>query len=231
MGKVWNFTWNTLWFLGRWAVATSGLAVLDIAQAWANVVSDIGTVVKDTKQKVREILSSPYAKGPMKWYHRVGGALTSPFIGLGALVEGAVRTGVEPTRNAVLNVRDITGNFFKNLWESILRTFDTKRPASDFSFNHLQWKEPKRENWVSKRTRWKKSEALPNTSLTTPSTTVNVDRITELQAQLTNLSAQQKQLQAENQALKAQISALNAKKSPTTQTSSSSQASSQKIAA
>lgn len=218
MGKVWNFTWNTLWFLGRWAVATSGLAVLDIAHAWANVVSDIGTVVKDTKQKVREILSSPYAKGPMKWYHRVGGALTSPFIGLGALVEGAVRTGVEPTRNAVLNVRDITGNFFKNLWESILRTFDAKRPASDFSFNHLQWKEPKRENWVSKRTRWKKSEALPNTS----STTVNVDRITELQAQLTNLSAQQKQLQAENQALKAQISALNAKKSPTTQTSSSS---------
>lgn len=162
MGKFWNAIWNTLGLAPRawWTVALAGL---DTLQAWANVFTDVGNVIKDTKNRVREVLSSPYAKGPMKWYHRVGGALTSPFIGAATLVEGAVRTVVEPTRNAVLNVRDILGNSLKNFGESLLWAFDSKKPVSDFSFNHLQWKEPTRKNRMSKLAWWNKKAPLPET--------------------------------------------------------------------
>lgn len=161
MGKFKNFVGNTLWLPARGGIATPVLWGLDTLQAGANVLTDVGTVIKDTKQRVREILSSPYAKGPMKRYHRVGGAITSPFIATWTLVEWAVRTVLEPSRNLILNARDVVGNLFKNFWESILRTFDTNKPVSDFSFNHLQWKEPTKKNWLSKLAWWNKPVPTP----------------------------------------------------------------------
>ena len=77
------------------------------------------------------------------------------------VVEGAVRAVLEPARNGILNVRDIFGNFFKNIGSTIGSTFDSTRPVSDFRFEHLKTKKPTGENWFSKLAWWKKKTPAP----------------------------------------------------------------------
>lgn len=49
--KVGNFAWNTVWLVGRGGIATPALAGLDTLQTVGNVLSNVGEVVRDTKQK------------------------------------------------------------------------------------------------------------------------------------------------------------------------------------
>ena len=152
---------------------------------------------------------------------------------------------LEPVRNGVLNVRDVTGNFFKNIGNSIGRLFDTTKPVSDFSFEKLQYKKPTGKNWVSNWAWWKKSNSISSSNTTSTSSknsisnVANPSQVAQLQSQLTSLTAQigqlqsslttlqaqNQQLQGENQSLKAQISASQSAQSK----SSTSSASSSKI--
>jgi len=121
---------------------------------------------------------------------------------------------LEPVGNGVLNVRDVTGNFFKNIGNSIGRLFDTTKPVSDFSFEKLQYKKPTGKNWVSNWAWWKKSNSTSSSNTTSTSSKNSISNVA--------LQAQNQKLQGENQSLKAQISALQSAQSKSSSTSSAS---------
>ena len=153
MSKFWNAMWNTIAVPVRW-VGTTLNTWADVVKTWWNVISDMGKVVSDTGKKARETLSSSW--NVWKWYNKLYQVPAGVVISWATIVEWAVRTVVEPARNLFLNVRDSVGNFFKNIGNTLKRTFDTTRPVSDFSYEKLKMKEPTRENWTSKLARWKK---------------------------------------------------------------------------
>lgn len=242
MGKIVNAVWNTLGIVPR-GLGTIGVGTLDTFKTGANVLTDMGMVVKDTSDKLWDVLSSSWNTG--KWYNKLYQVPAGVVLGAGTLVEWAVRTVLEPVRNGVLNVRDVTGNFFKNIGNSIGRLFDTTKPVSDFSFEKLQYKKPTGKNWVSNWAWWKKSNSTSSSNTTSTSSknsisnVANPSQVAQLQSQLTSLTAQigqlqsslatlqaqNQQLQGENQSLKAQISASQSAQSK----SSTSSASSSKI--
>lgn len=242
MGKIVNAVWNTLGIVPR-GLGTIGVGTLDTLKTGANVLTDMGMVVKDTSDKLWDVLSSSWNTG--KRYNKLYQVPAGVIIGTGTLVEWVVRTVLEPVRNGVLNVRDVTGNFFKNIGNSIGRLFDTTKPVSDFSFEKLQYKKPTGKNWVSNWAWWKKSNSISSSNTTSTSSknsisnVANPSQVAQLQSQLTSLTAQigqlqsslatlqaqNQQLQGENQSLKAQISASQSAQSK----SSTSSASSSKI--
>lgn len=154
MGKFGNFMGNTFGIVPRGA-GTVGLAWIDTLRLGGNVLSDLGTIVEDTSTKLRDTLSSSRTKG--KWYNKLYQVPIGLVAWTWALIEWAVRLALEPSRNAVLNARDIVGNFGINAWSSIKSLFDTHSPASSFTFEKLQTKTPTKENWFSKLARWNKS--------------------------------------------------------------------------
>lgn len=162
MGKFGNFMGNTFGIVPRGA-GTVGLAWIDTLRLGGNVLSDLGTIVEDTSTKLRDTLSSSRTKG--KWYNKLYQVPIGLVAWTWALIEWAVRLALEPSRNAVLNARDITGNLFNNLGNSIKSLFDTTKPASSFTFEKLQTKIPTKENWFSKLAWWN------NTPTPTPTPT------------------------------------------------------------
>lgn len=239
MGKFVNAVWNTVGIVPR-GLGTVGVGALDTFKTGANVLTDMGMVVKDTSDKLWDVLSSSWNTG--KRYNKLYQVPAGVVLGAGTLVEWAVRTGLEPLRNGILNVRDVTGNFFKNIGNSIGRLFDTTKPVSDFSFEKLQYKKPTGKNWVSHWAWWKKSNSVSSSNTTSTSSknsvsnVTNPSQVTQLQSQLTSLTAQIAQLQSslatlqsqnqklqgENQSLKAQISALQSAQSKSSSTPSAS---------
>lgn len=239
MGKFVNAVWNTVGIVPR-GLGTVGVGALDTLKTGANVLTDMGMVVKDTSDKLWDVLSSSWNTG--KRYNKLYQVPAGVVLGAGTLVEWAVRTGLEPLRNGILNVRDVTGNFFKNIGNSIGRLFDTTKPVSDFSFEKLQYKKPTGKNWVSHWAWRKKSNSVSSSNTTSTSSknsvsnVTNPSQVTQLQSQLTSLTAQIAQLQSslatlqsqnqklqgENQSLKAQISALQSAQSKSSSTPSAS---------
>lgn len=120
--------------------------------------------MQNTSSQLKEVLSSSRNTG--KWYNKLYQVPAGVVIGAGTVVEGAVRSVLEPARNAVLNVRDVFGNFFKNIGNTIGWTFDTTRPVSDFRFEHLKTKKTTGKNWFSSLAWWKKSGASSSSSST-----------------------------------------------------------------
>jgi len=153
MSKFWNSVWNTLAVPIRW-VGTGLNTCGDVMKTWWNVLTDMWNVVKDTSNKVWETLSSSWTE--WKWYNKLYQVPAGAVVSWATIVEGAVRTVVEPARNLFLNVRDSVGNFFKNIWNTIKRTFDSTKPVSDFTYEKLKTKEPTYKNRMSKLARWKK---------------------------------------------------------------------------
>ena len=153
MSKFWNAFWNTIAVPIRW-VGTTLNTWGDVMKTWWNVLTDMWNVVKDTSNTVWETLSSSWNE--WKWYNKLYQVPAGVVISGATLVEWAVRTVLEPTRNLFLNVRDTVGNFFKNIGNTIKRTFDTTTPVSDFSYEKLKMKESTYKNRLSKLAWWKK---------------------------------------------------------------------------
>ena len=153
MSKFWNSVWNTIAVPVRW-VGTALNTWGDVMKTGWNVLTDMWNVVKDTSNKVWETLSSSWTE--WKWYNKLYQVPAGVVVSWATIVEGAVRTVVEPARNLFLNVRDSVGNFFKNIWNTIKRTFDSTKPVSDFTYEKLKTKEPTYKNRMSKLARWKK---------------------------------------------------------------------------
>jgi len=146
MSKFWNSLWNTVALPIRWAWTVLN-SWWDVMKTGWNVVTDMGNVVADTGSKAWEVLSSSWTNG--KWYNKLYQVPAGLVISWATLVEGAVRSVVEPVRNLFLNVRDSFWNFFNNIWNTLKRTFDTTRPVSDFSYEKLKMRTPTRKNWMS----------------------------------------------------------------------------------
>ena len=100
----------------------------------------MATVAKDTNDRLWDTLSS--ARNTGKWYNKLYQVPVSPFAGVAEVVEGAVRTVIEPTRNLILNAGDTVANLFTNFGRSIRWLFRTDVPVSDFSFDKLAYKKP-----------------------------------------------------------------------------------------
>ena len=207
MGKFVNAVWNTVGIVPR-GLGTIGVGTLDTFKTGANVLTDMGMVVKDTSDKLWDVLSSSWNTG--KWYNKLYQVPAGVVLGAGTLVEWAVRTVLEPVRNGVLNVRDVTGNFFKNIGNSIGRLFDTTKPVSDFSFENYSIMKPTGKNWVSNWAWWKKSNSTSSSNTTSTSSknsisnVANPSQVAQLQSQLTSLTAQIGQLQSSLATLQAQ---------------------------
>ena len=116
-------------------------------------------VIKDTSDRVWDTLTS--ARNTGKWYNKLYQVPISPFAGAAEVIEGAVRTVIEPSRNLVLNTRDTVANLFTNFGRSIRWLFRTDVPVSDFSFDKLEYKKPTWDNRMSKLAFWKKKSPTP----------------------------------------------------------------------
>ena len=115
----------------------------------------MASVVKNTSDRLWDTLSS--ARNTGKWYNKLYQVPISPFAGAAEVIEGAVRTVLEPSRNLVLNTRDTVANLFTNFGRSIRWLFRTDVPVSDFSFDKLEYKKPTWDNRMSKLAFWKRS--------------------------------------------------------------------------
>ena len=153
-----RFTGNTVGVAPR-VVGTGVRWVIDGAQSTVNVASDMAFVIKDTSDRLWKTLTSAWNTG--KWYNKLYQVPLSPFAGAVEVIEGAVRTVIEPTRNLILNARDTVANVFTNFGSGIRRLFRTDKPVSDFSFNKLEYKKPTWKNWMSKLAFWKKPNPNP----------------------------------------------------------------------
>ena len=158
MGKAINSIGNTAAFFPR-TLGTGGIVMLDTLKWAGNVLSDMGSVIQQTSSEIKEILTSSRTTG--KRYNKLYQVPMGVVASTGTLLEWAVRSVLEPARNAFLNVRDIAGNFFKNIGNTIGRTFDSSKPVSDFSFEHLQTKKATGQNRFSKLAWWKKKAQDP----------------------------------------------------------------------
>ena len=138
MSKFGNSLWNTVAVPVRW-VGTLLNTWWDVIKTWWNVFSDMWKVISDTGKKTWETLSSSWSS--WKWYNKLYQVPAGIAISWATIVEWAVRTVVD---------------FFKNIWNTIKRAFDTTTPVSDFSYEKLKLKEPTRKNRVSKLAWWKK---------------------------------------------------------------------------
>ena len=154
-----RFTWNTVGVAPR-VVGTGVRWVIDGTQSTVNVASDMAFVIKDTGDRLWKTLTSAWNTG--KWYNKLYQVPLSPFAGAAEVVEGAVRTVIEPTRNLILNARDTISHGFTNLGRSIRWLFRTDVPVSDFSFDKLAYKKPTWDNRMSKLAFWKKKSPAPN---------------------------------------------------------------------
>lgn len=137
--------------LGAW-----GIAILDTLRGAGNIFTDIGQITRNTGDQLKEVLLSSRNTG--KRYNKLVQVPAGVGIGIGMLWEAVVRATLNPIKNAFLNVRDIAGNFFKNIGNTIGRIFDSKKPVSDFSFEHLKTKEPSKNNRISKLARRRKKK-------------------------------------------------------------------------
>lgn len=155
MGKFINSIGNTVALIPR-ATGSVILGGIDTARTAANILSDAGTTISNTKEKLREVLTSSRNTG--KRYNKLYQVPAWVALGAGVVVEGAVRTVLEPARNAFLNVRDTTGNFFSNIGNTLKRTFKNDRPVSDFHFEKIQMKTPTRDNWIANKAWWNRSQ-------------------------------------------------------------------------
>ena len=154
-----RFTGNTVGVAPR-VVGTGVRWVIDGTQSIANVVSDMASVVKNTSDRLWDTLSS--ARNTGKWYNKLYQVPISPFAGAAEVIEGAVRTVLEPSRNLILNTRDTISHGFTNLGRSIRWLFRTDVPVSDFSFDKLEYKKPTWKNWMSRLAFWKNPNPNPN---------------------------------------------------------------------
>lgn len=212
MGNFKNVVGNTLGALPRW-VGSGGLVVLDSLKTVANTLTDVGTITKETGNKLFGVLSSSWSKG--KWYNKLYQVPAGVVIGAWTAIEWLVRTALEPSRNAILNVRDLTGNFFKNIGNTIGSIFSKEKPVSDFSFAKLKMKEASKENrfshlaWRNKHSATTPSSHSPDSNSETATQLATLsEQVHTLQASLTTLQSDHQKLQLENEALKKQIADL-----------------------
>ncbi|HKL44333.1 MAG TPA: hypothetical protein VJ892_03575 [Candidatus Absconditabacterales bacterium] len=105
-------------------------------------------ITADTAKRVKDILLGAWNHG--KWYHKAMNIPLSPIIAGGTALEGAVRATVQPIVNGVVNTWNTGKNTIKNARKGTFGRIFSKKPLSDFSYNHLETRGLKLNNWFEK---------------------------------------------------------------------------------
>ncbi|HRX63856.1 MAG TPA: hypothetical protein P5060_01995 [Candidatus Absconditabacterales bacterium] len=147
MGNTLNRAGNTLAIpirLGGTVVTTTA----DLFVTLKTMGKEGCEITADTAKRVKDVLLGAWNHG--KWYHKAMNIPLSPIIAGGTALEGAVRATVQPMVNGVVNTWNTGKNTVKNARKSTFGRIFSKKPLSDFSYNHLETRGLKLNNWFEK---------------------------------------------------------------------------------
>lgn len=163
MWNFWNRIANTAAIAPRvwWTAVT---AVSDLWNTYYTMGKESYEVVADTTQNVKNVLLWAWNHG--KRYHKAANIPLSPVIATWAAVEWVVRSVVQPVVNGVVNTRNTWKNAIKNTRRSTFGRVFSKKPISDFSYDHMKTRWLKLNNRISKWQfgRWKSSKVKNTTN-------------------------------------------------------------------
>lgn len=118
--------------MGLWA---PWYAAIDLAKTGNSLYQDSYNIVRNTIDDIQEIFQEAGKRG--KWYHKAFNLPWAWVVGSAKVVEWTVRSVVNPLVNGVVNTFNTAKWFIKNERRWLTSVF-SKKPVSDFSFEHLQ---------------------------------------------------------------------------------------------
>jgi len=139
--------WNTVWLPVR-VVWTTLYWWLDAVNTVVTLPKQSLEIISNTTGQIKDVFSN--ARNKWKRYNKLVNVPLSPFIASWTAIEWAVRAVVNPSWNAITHTRDVVGNTFVNVWNSVKWTLSDK-PVSDFKYEHLKTNPIGTKNYVSKR--------------------------------------------------------------------------------
>ncbi len=142
-----NRAWNTLAMPIRlwWTTVTTAT---DLFVTLKTMWKEWCEIAADTAKRVKDVLLGAWNHG--KWYHKAMNIPLSPIIAGWTALEWAVRTTIQPIVNGVVNTWNTGVNTVKNARKSTFGRVFSKKPISDFSYNHLNTRWLKLNNWFEK---------------------------------------------------------------------------------
>lgn len=147
-----NRMWNTVAIAPR-LVWTGITTSADLANTFLTLNKEAYEVVADTTQKIKSVFLWAWNHG--KRYHKAMNIPLSPVIAWWTALEWWVRSVVQPVVNGVVNTRNTWKNTVKNARRSTFGRVFSKKPISDFSFDHMKPRWLKLKNRISNWQVWK----------------------------------------------------------------------------
>jgi len=150
-----NRIWNTVAIPVRmwWTIVTT---TADLANTLLyNLPKEGYEILSDTTKRLKDVLLWAWNHG--KWYHKAMNIPLSPIIAGWTALEWAVRATVQPIINWIANTWNTGVNTVKNARRWSFGRLFSKKPISDFSYEHLKTRPLTLNNWFSKLqfARWK----------------------------------------------------------------------------
>ncbi|HOG15510.1 MAG TPA: hypothetical protein PK674_02880 [Candidatus Absconditabacterales bacterium] len=105
-------------------------------------------IVANTSQEIKNVLLGAWNHG--KWYHKALNVPLSPIVAIGTAFEGIVRSAVQPVISGIVNTWNTGINTIKNARKGSFGRLFSKKPLSDFSYNHLKTRPLTLNNWFAK---------------------------------------------------------------------------------
>lgn len=112
-------------------------------------------IVANTSQEIKNVLLWAWNHG--KWYHKALNVPLSPIVAIWTAFEWIVRSAVQPVISWIVNTWNTGINTIKNARKGSFGRLFSKKPLSDFSYNHLKTRPLTLNNWFAKLqfARWK----------------------------------------------------------------------------
>ena len=156
-----NRIWNTaaipirMWWT---AVTTSA----DLLNTFYTFHKEWYEVLANTTKNIKDVLLWAWNHG--KWYHKAMNIPLSPIIATWTALEWSIRSTVQPIVNWVVNTWNTGVNTIKNARKWSFGRLFSKKPLSDFSYEHLKTRPLTVNNWFSKLqfARWSSSGSEKN---------------------------------------------------------------------
>jgi len=149
-----NRIWNTVAIPVRlWGTMVTTSA--DLLKTFYTYHKEWYEILANTTQNIKDVLL--WAWNHWKWYHKALNIPLSPIIATWTALEWAVRSVVQPIVSWIVNTWNTGINTIKNARKGSFGRLFSKRPLSDFSYNHLKTRPLTLNNWFAKLqfARWK----------------------------------------------------------------------------
>ena len=142
-----NRIWNTAAIPVRmwWTVVTTSA---DLLNTFYTFHKEWFEVLANTTKNIKDVLLGAWNHG--KRYHKAMNIPLSPVIATWSALEWVVRSVVQPIVNWVVNTWNTGVNTIKNARKWSFGRIFSKKPLSDFSYEHLKTRPLTINNWFSK---------------------------------------------------------------------------------